>query len=226
MIRITLGAAEVAFSGRTGGVSPAPFDSLNVGRLTDDDPKLIEANISALRASLGLDQLQLLEQVHGNDLQVVVEPLETMPRADAATTTSAGIGLLATGADCPPIALASNDRVAIVHGGWRPVAAGLIEKAAAMFGDADLDAVIGPGICQAHFEVGPEVVDALGGTAADRSGGRQLDLRGVIADRLVAAGADSVDDVDRCTACEPENFFSHRRDNGQTGRQAGIVWLR
>lgn len=223
MIRITLDNAEVAFSDRTGGHSAAPFDSLNVGRLTDDEPDSIEANVATLRAALGIDRLQLLKQVHGDASLVLDAVDDSMPEADAAITSTTGLGLLVTGADCPPVALATADQVAIVHCGWRPVAAGLIESVAAQI-EQPFDAVIGPGICQEHFEVGPEVVEALGGTAAVRTEGRQLDLPGVIGDRLRAAGAREVLDVARCTYCEPERYFSHRRDAGLTGRQAGVVW--
>lgn len=225
MIRVSLDNAEVAFSDRTGGHSEAPFSSLNVGRLTDDDPATVEANIETLRASLGLSQLQLLKQVHGSNVLVVDAIDDSMPEADAAVTGQKDLGLLVTGADCPPVALVGESGVGIVHCGWRPVAAGLIEATVERL-QPPFDAVIGPGICQEHFEVGPEVVEALGGTAASRSDGRQLDLTGVIGDRLRAAGAREVVDVARCTHCEPERYFSHRRDSGRTGRQAGIVWRR
>lgn len=223
MIRVSLDNAEVAFSDRTGGSSMPPYDSLNVGRLTDDDQAAVEANIAKLREQLGVNQLQLLRQVHGDAVLDVAVVDDSMPEADAASTAKTGVGLLATGADCPPVALAGATRIAIVHGGWRPVAAGLIEKTAARMG-GPFEAVIGPGICQKHFEVGPEVVEALGQGAVARTDGRQLDLRGVIADRLSAAGALNVTDVDRCTFCEPDAFFSHRRDGGVTGRQAGVIW--
>lgn len=224
MIRVSLRGAEVLFSGREGGVSAPPYDSLNIGRSTDDDAADVERNLEILATVAGLDGLQLLKQVHGTEIFDADAMGNDFPEADAATTTRRGVGLLATGADCPPVALASADRVAVIHGGWRPVAAGLIEKTAAIFGEEPFDAAIGPGICQDHFEVGQEVLDAFGEDGGTYSSGRQLDLRGIIAARLRQNGAASVDDVDRCTYCDPEHFFSHRRDAGLTGRQAGIVW--
>lgn len=223
MIQLELPGANVVFTTRQGGLSTGPYESLNVGRLTDDDPDTIERNIASLCDKCSFEEIQFLEQVHGDQVHVANELQVAMPQADAATTSLTNFALAATGADCPPVALSDGEHVAIVHCGWRPVAAGLIEKTASAFSPG-FHAAIGPGICQEHFEVGPEVVEQLGETGADNAAGRQLDLRGVIADRLRAIGADSVTDVDRCTYCEPAEFFSHRRDGGVTGRQAGIVW--
>lgn len=225
MIELELPNAKAVFTTRAGGVSTGAYASLNVGRLTDDDSAAIEANISQVRVKTGLDELQLLKQVHGREIHFCDEtPLHEMPEADAAITRTKRRGLLATGADCPPVALSDGNAVAIVHCGWRPLAAGIIDRIASEFDDG-FTAAIGPGICQDHYEVGPEVIEQLGSHAVDNHDGRQLDLKGVIASMLRGAGADEVTDVNRCTSCEPEHFFSHRRDAGTTGRQAGIVWL-
>lgn len=223
MIELALPGASVVFTTRNGGFSPSPYASLNVGRLTDDDPRLIEQNIAAVSDRIAATELQFLEQVHGDMIHLAERGIADMALADAAITEDSGVALAATGADCPPVALSDGEHVAIVHCGWRPVAACLIEKVAKELVPG-FHAAIGPGICQDHFEVGPEVVEQLGESGAANVDGRQLDLRGVIADRLRAAGADQITDVDRCTFCEPDEFFSHRRDGGVTGRQAGIVW--
>lgn len=223
MIELELPGARVVFTTRNGGHSAGPYESLNVGRLTDDDAQQIERNIASVKDRISASALQFLEQVHGDAVHVATSELPSMPRADAAITTVPAFALAATGADCPPVALSDGERVAIVHCGWRPVAAGLIEKVADEF-KPGFHAAIGPGICQDHFEVGPEVVEQLGESGAANVDGRHLDLRAVIADRLRDAGADQITDVDRCTFCEPAEFFSHRRDDGITGRQAGIVW--
>lgn len=225
MIQLELPNAKVVFTTRAGGVSTGPYASLNVGRLTDDDDAAVEANIEQVRTLAGLNELQLLKQVHGEVVHACEEtPLVEMPEADAAFTRKTRRGLLATGADCPPVALSDGNAVAIVHCGWRPLATGIIDRVAAEFSNG-FAAAIGPGICQDHYVVGPEVIEQLGSHAVDNHDGRQLDLKGVIASMLRAAGAAEVNDVDRCTYCEPEHFFSHRRDAGTTGRQAGIVWL-
>jgi copper oxidase (laccase) domain-containing protein len=110
----------------------------------------------------------------------------------------------------------------MLHCGWRPLAAGIVEKALASF-DLPPAAVIGPGIGPCCYEVGEDVLGAfsdLDGVAP----GRMLDLRAVVRRKLQAGGVTSVEDVDLCTSCRPDLFFSHRRDGGVTGRQAGLVW--
>lgn len=225
MIELELPNAKVVFTTRAGGVSKAQYASLNVGRLTDDEPSAVEANIERVKLASGVTEMQLLKQVHGAVVHACDEtPLAVMPEADAAITRTQHRGLLATGADCPPVALSDGSAVAIVHCGWRPLAAGIIEKVSTELADG-FSAAIGPGICQKHYEVGPEVVDELGEHSVGNLDGRHLDLGGVIASMLTAAGAGAIVNVERCTFCEPEHFFSHRRDNGVTGRQAGVVCL-
>ena len=109
----------------------------------------------------------------------------------------------------------------MLHCGWRPLAGGILEKALERF-DSTPAAAVGPGIGGCCYEVGEEVLEAF----SDIEGvapGRMLDLRAVIAAKLAAAGVTDVQHVDRCTSCEPELYFSHRRDDGVTGRQAGII---
>jgi copper oxidase (laccase) domain-containing protein len=129
------------------------------------------------------------------------------------------MGLLVLVADCLPVALIAPGRAAMLHCGWRPLAAGIIEKALASFpGDARPAAAIGPGIGRCCYEVGEEVLEGV----AD---GRMLDLRMVARRKLEAAGVEEIADVDLCTSCRRDLFFSHRRDKGVTGRQGGFAWL-
>jgi copper oxidase (laccase) domain-containing protein len=109
----------------------------------------------------------------------------------------------------------------MLHCGWRPLAGGIVEKALAGF-DRTPAAAVGPGIGGCCYEVGEEVLEAFADVEGAASG-RMLDLRAVIAAKLAAAGVTDVQHVDRCTSCEPELYFSHRRDRGVTGRQAGII---
>lgn len=225
MFEVELPAARAVFTLRTGGHSTAPYDSRNVGLFTDDDEVLVRRNIDTLKSELGLESMQLLQQVHGDVVQTVTAATHgTIPIADAAVTEERGVGLLITGADCPTVFLASESRLAAIHCGWRPVAAGIIERTVRSFAGERFHAAIGPGICQDHFEVGEEVVAAMGPDGEAHADGRQLDLRGVIRTRLERAGAANVHEVSRCTHCEPEFFFSHRRDGAPTGRQAGVAW--
>jgi YfiH family protein len=225
MFEVALPGARALFTTRLGGSSTGSFDSRNLGLLTEDDEVAVRANIEQLKDELRLPTLQLLEQVHGEQLvNVTPATTGTIPIADGAITTERLAGLLITGADCPAVMLASEDRLAALHCGWRSVAGGLIEKAAAEFGGEEFEAAVGPGICQKHFEVGPEVITAMGADGESHADGRQFDLVGIIETRLKRAGARRVHVVDRCTYCEPAYFFSHRRDNGVTGRQAGVAW--
>lgn len=224
MIELELPGARVVFTTRSGGASTGDYASLNLGRLTDDSPQTIERNLQHVKTTTGLDELQLLKQVHGGSLFSSDEAdLAELPEADAAITTRRLRGLLATGADCPPVAVSDGERAAIIHCGWRPLAAGIVATVTSKF-SSGFTAAIGPGICQDHYEVGPEVIEQLGTYAEGHYDERQLDLRAVIESMLETAGAAEVINVDRCTYCEPEHFYSHRRDGGVTGRQAGIVW--
>ena len=135
----------------------------------------------------------------------------------------ANLGLLVLVADCLPVALIGGGRAAMLHCGWRPLADGIVEKALASF-DEPPAAAIGPGIGRCCYEVGEEVLARF----ADLDGvadGRMLDLRMVVRRKLEAGGVSKIEDVDLCTSCRPDLFFSHRRDKGVTGRQGGFAWL-
>jgi YfiH family protein len=231
VIRADLPGAAVAFSTREGGVSEGPYESLNLGILTDDVPEHVSENRSILARSAGLgrERIAMGWQVHGTDLREwsagaegFAAPGADLPRVDGHLTDEPGLGLLVLVADCLPVALAGGGRVAMLHCGWRGLAGGIVESALARF-DEPPAAAIGPGIGRCCYEVGPEVLAAfedLEGVAE----GRMLDLRAVAARKLEAGGARVEEDVDLCTSCRPDLFFSHRRDDGVTGRQGGMVW--
>jgi polyphenol oxidase len=142
---------------------------------------------------------------------------------DGHLTSEPDLGLLVLVADCYPVALSDGRRAAMLHCGWRPLAGGIVEKAVARF-EGTPAAAVGPGIGGCCYEVGPEVLAAFAGLDGVAQG-RMLDLRKVIAAKLRAAGVERIEHVDRCTSCEPERYFSHRRDRGLTGRQAGLCVL-
>jgi YfiH family protein len=223
----------VAFSTRHGGVSEGPYESLNLGILSDDDPARVAENRERLAASLGLDPARVAMgwQVHGAEVRewddapedgAYAAPGGALHAVDAHTTRAGGLGLLVLAADCLPIALASPERVAMVHGGWRGLAAGILERTLERFESTPV-AAIGPGIGRCCYQVGDEVLAAFEELDGVTEGSR-LDLRAVARRRLSAAGVERIEDVDLCTSCRGELFFSHRRDGGLTGRQGGIVW--
>lgn len=235
MIELTLPSARVAFTTRLGGVSEGPYSSLNLGILTDDDPDRVNRNRRVVADALGLaaDSIAMGWQVHGVDIAEwgappppgrdgFARPGAELQKVDGHTTAVAGLGLLVLAADCLPVALAAPGRVAMVHCGWRGLAAGIVERALAAFAEPPA-AAVGPCIGRCCYEVGDEVTSAF----ADIRGavvGRMLDLRAACEARLHAAGVGRIEHVDLCTSCRDDLFFSHRRDGGVTGRQAGVVW--
>jgi YfiH family protein len=227
-IDVELPGGRVAFSTRRGGVSEGPYESLNLGILTDDDRARVDENRALLAAEIGLERERVAMgwQVHGTAIREWEGPPragEELDKVDGHATGVRALGLLVLVADCLPVALIGSGRAAMLHCGWRPLAGGIVERALASF-DEPPAAAIGPGIGRCCYEVGDEVRARF----ADLDGvaeGRMLDLRLVARRKLEAAGVTRIEDVDLCTSCRPDLFFSHRRDGGVTGRQAGVAWL-
>jgi YfiH family protein len=233
-IDVELPGGRVAFSTRRGGVSEGPYESLNLGILTDDDQTHVTRNRELLARETGLDARRVAMgwQVHEADIREwdappdgggYAQPGAELDRVDGHATGVARLGLLVLVADCLPVALIGPGRAAMLHCGWRPLAAGIVEKALATF-DEPPAAAIGPGIGRCCYEVGEEVLAEF----ADLDGvadGWMLDLRMVVRRKLEAAGVSQIEDVDLCTSCRADLFFSHRRDKGVTGRQGGLAWL-
>ena len=232
---VQLPGARAIFSTRNGGVSDGPYRSLNLGILTDDQPQRVAENRGRLAAAARLDPERVVMgwQVHGAEIRewegpspdrAYIEPGgKELPRVDGHASRRKGLGLLVLVADCFPVALSDGRRVAMLHCGWRPLAGGIIERAVHSFAEIPV-AAVGPGIGGCCYEVGPEVLEHFSGVpgAAD---GRMLDLRHVIDAKLQAAGVSEIQHLDCCTSCHPDLYFSHRRDDGVTGRQAGMVVL-
>jgi len=220
---VRLPGARAAFSTRRGGASEGPYDSLNLGILTGDEPDRVQANRRHLAQALGIEEIAMGMQVHGTDVATWDAPSTELIEVDGHVTGRPGLALLVLTADCLPVALAAEGRVAMLHCGWRGIAGGIVARGVEAFDEPPV-AVVGPGIGRDHFEVGDEVLEAFADVpgAAD---GRMLDLRAVAEARLRAAGVRDVRHVDLCTYERDDLFFSHRRDDGVTGRQAGLVWL-
>jgi YfiH family protein len=222
------GPYVAAFSTRLGGVSEAPFDSLNLGKLTADEPGRVAENRRRLCEEVDIDDGLLCfgRQVHGAD---VLRAESQGEPGDGVWTDEPGRPLLVFTADCLPVALARANggapAIAAVHVGWRGLLAGVVENATAALGGGQLAAAIGPGIGPCCYEVGEEVsvpFRARFGDGIAREG--KLDLWSATEQALSAAGAE-VTRLDICTACNPELFFSHRREHGTTGRQGLIAYV-
>jgi YfiH family protein len=227
-----LPGARALFTTRRGGVSEGPYASLNLGLLTDDDPDAVHENRGRVAAATGCPRERILygRQVHGASVRRATEPPgpdRPLGEEDGQATALPGHPALVFTADCLPVLLASERAVAAVHAGWKGLAAGVIGEGVAALrelgGDGPVHALVGPGARACCYEVGEEVQAAFAGYGA-RVGERNLDLAAVARAKLAEAGAEAIHDAGLCTMCAPELFFSHRRDGGVTGRQAGVAW--
>ncbi len=225
--------ATVAFSTRLGGVSSPPFHELNLGVLTEDDKAAVSENRHRLTAALDIRPESVLMgmQVHGAEViahdtaQVpspYAQPGTELTESDGHVTPTSGLAPLVLVADCLPVALAGPAGVAMLHCGWRGLAAGIVARGAAAVSASA--AAIGPGISRCCYEVGPEVLEAFAGLGEGIADGRMLDLTEVARRQLRAAGVEEVECAGLCTSCNPELFYSHRRNGKRSGRQAGLVW--
>jgi YfiH family protein len=233
----------VAFTERAGGVSDEPFGSLNLGLRCGDDPARALENRRRLCMALGVPPFALVRQVHGDRVVRAgrarsgagfEDPSTALGSADAIVTSRRRVPIAVLTADCVPVVLAdpSSGRFAVVHAGWRGVAGGVLGAALRRFPDpAQLRAAVGPAIGPDHYPVGEDVAGAVsaaspGGAVLARSDSRiLLDLPATVVRILEGAGIRAVERASVCTACEPERFFSHRRD-GITGRQAVVAMRR
>ena len=231
------GRVGAASTTRDGGVSAAPYDTLNLGDHVGDDPDAVAENRRRLAAMLALPSAPLwLNQVHGTR---VVEADDWRPgvEADALVARAPGQVAAVLTADCLPVLFAADDGsvVAAAHAGWRGLAAGvLVATVRAMaVPPGRLLAWIGPAISQPAYEVDAPVRDAFVGVdhlatncfAPNDAGRWQADLKGLALIALQRAGVHQVDDAGRCTHGEPRAFFSHRR-SAPSGRTASLIWRR
>ena len=228
-------AYRVAFSTRLGGVSDGAYASLNLGLLTDDAPENVVQNRRRLCDSVGADaeRATMAFQVHGRHVaeasaRGVVTPGTDYDRCDGLWTKRRGQAMLLVTADCFPVAVTRRERdpaLAVLHVGWRGLLEGIVEGGVGVIGGTT--AAIGPGIGACCYEVGEEVAAPFRerfGEDVVRDG--NLDLALALERALRQAGVADVDRNGHCTSCEPELFFSHRRDRGVTGRQGVVAYIR
>jgi YfiH family protein len=231
VIRWWVHGYQVAFTTRVGGVSEGPYSSLNLGRKSGDEVERVDENrrIACDAVGADLEKLALNYQVH-SDRVIRAVPGARGEHADGLWTDEPGQPIVAMSADCLPIAVArvrpDERAVAVLHAGWRGLLAGIVEAGAEALAGGTLAAMIGPGIGPCCYEVGEEVAAPFRERFGDDvvHDGR-LDLWTSAERALRAAGVGHVERLDRCTVCEPETFFSHRRDRGVTGRQGVIAYV-
>ena len=222
-----------AFSTRVGGVSDGPYRSLNLGILTGDEPERVIENRRRLCGAVDADpeRATMAWQQHGPR---VVEARPTgiltagavFEQCDGFWSDEPGRAMVLVTADCLPVAVCRTDgeaALAVLHVGWRGLLAGIVQAGVEALGDSPLAAVIGPGIGPCCYEVGEEVARPyLAAFGEDVVEDGRLDLWTATERALRATSCERVERLDLCTACDPELFFSHRRDRGVTGRQ-GII---
>jgi len=232
------------FSLRTGGVSEGDFASLNLGRTLGDAPEAVAENHARYAQAVGFPDGALYEvsQVHGAEVLAVEKGLDVAAlrtrSADALIAERPGVAVGIRTADCLGLLLASPDGgvVAAVHAGWRGTVAGIVGSAVAALAErgverATLRAAILPHIGVCCFEVGPDVADAIDGASdasdvvVSRRPRPHVDLARVVEAQLAGAGVDAgrVDRVPGCTCCQPDRFYSHRRDGDRSGRHVAAI---
>lgn len=234
-----------AVSTRRGGVSPAPYDSLNLGRMSGDDLELVEQNRSRFAALVGAPLQQTLKLNHGVDVVHVPDPetARLTHDGDAAWSAHPEVALSVTTADCVPVFFCDPEAgvAAAAHAGWRGTLNGIVTRVVELMcsqGGARLERIrvgLGPCIGMCCFEVGDEVRQAFAERFGERawiaagpqSGKWNIDLHAANLAHLREAGLrDLPGQVRRCglcTSCRPDLFFSYRRDAGKTGRMVSLI---
>jgi YfiH family protein len=211
-------------------VSEGPYASLNLGRKSGDEVERVDQNRRIACEAIGADlgRLALNYQVHSARV-LQAAPGMRGDHADGLWTDEPGVPILAMSADCLPIVLARDGgsrAIAVLHAGWRGLLRGIVASGVEAIGTGTLAAAVGPGIGPCCYEVGEEVAAPFRERFGDDVvGAGRLDLWTSAEKALRAAGLERIDRFDRCTACEPETFFSHRRDHGHTGRQGVIAYV-
>ncbi|MFP4343994.1 MAG: peptidoglycan editing factor PgeF [Anaerolineales bacterium] len=227
---------------RHGGVSEGVFSSLNLGHTVGDDPEDVAANHRRLYRTWGITPAQVVSpwQVHGRHVVRVgrADGGQVIPETDALISAEPGVVLLLRFADCVPVLFFDPDAraVGLAHAGWRGAAAGVVpatvEALEEAFGSRreTLWAGVGPGIAPEDYEVGEEVVAAIARTlppgtsiARQQGGRRHLDLPGAVAAQLREAGVGRVEVSRLHTSRNLDEWYSHRREEGRTGRFGVLV---
>jgi len=232
---------------RQGGVSPEPWESLNVGGTVGDDPVRVEENRRRAFQALDRDPETRYDvwQVHGVDVAVARKSRPAKPpyhQADAVITDQPDVTLFMRFADCVPVLLFDPVRqvVGLVHAGWmgtvKAIVISAVQAMQANFGSCpdDLLAGIGPSIGPDHYEVGLDVTNSVRKTfkaqsaalLLERNDHTHLDLWQANRLLLEKAGVHQVEVAGLCTACHVRDFYSHRAEHGRTGRYGALVALR
>jgi YfiH family protein len=228
---------------RRGGVSRSPFATLNVGHTVGDDLSAVKVNHERALGALGWrrEDVATCHQVHGANVEIVGldDRGQVCLETDALVTDQAGVVLMLRFADCVPVLFYDRRRrvIGLAHAGWRGVPAGVVpatvRKLNEVFGcdPSDLWTGIGPSIGPCCYEVGPEVVEQVsavmnGCQPFQRVKERfHLDLWAAVESQLKEVNVGQIEVAELCTACHTAEWFSHRAENGKTGRFGVVIGL-
>jgi polyphenol oxidase len=223
------GPYEVVFTTRAGGVSEGPYASLNLGRKTGDDVERVDENRRLACGEIGaaVERLALNYQVHSR-LVHRARPGARGEKGDGLWTDEPDLPVLAMSADCLPLALARANgaapAVAVLHVGWRGLLGGIVAAGVDVLGGGELAACVGPAIGPCCYEVRDDVADPFRARfGEDIVRDERLDLWRAAELALREAGVASVERTDLCTMCNPDLFFSHRRDGKPRGVQGVLA---
>ena len=226
------------FTTRNGGVSPAPFDSLNCGFNTaDTHANVLENNIIVYRhAGTATENAARMGQVHGPEVRVVSSG-GVYNHTDGLITVKPGVMLCVQVADCIPLLLHDpvHNAVGAIHCGWRPIVAGIAEKALEIMNERfgtdpeTITASMGPSAGPCCYEVGDDVARVLHqGSLINRNGTVFADLRAELSRRLDDAGMQkkNLEIFDDCTICNESLYYSFRRAGKNSGRMIGYIMVK
>ena len=237
---------QAVFS-RKGGVSPIPWSSLNLGSTVGDEPARVSENKNKLLSAIGYspNQLAQINQVHSANVQVVNKPggrNSVLMQGDAMISNTPGLLMLMRFADCVPILFFDpiKNAAGIAHAGWKgtvkEVVIAVVNELKSQFGTnpADLLTGIGPSIGPDHYEIGDEVIEEVKRTFHNNwdqiliigPDSVKLDLWEANKISLRNAGVKHIETPEICTACSVKDWYSHRAENGITGRFAAVIGLK
>jgi YfiH family protein len=237
------GITQAIFS-RHGGLSEYPWSSLNLGGTVGDDPANVKGNLEILLKTVGYESKQLVQvkQIHSADVILANNPMDTLHQGDAIITNTPGLLLLMRFADCVPILFVDpvNNAVGIAHAGWqgtvKEVAFHTVRAMETQFrtNPSDLVVGIGPSIGPDHYVVGEDVIERAQAAFPEHTdailiksrNSVKLDLWKANAISLQRAGVTNIEISGICTGCTIEDWYSHRGENGKTGRFAGVIGLK
>jgi len=237
------GITQAIFS-RHGGLSQAPWASLNLGGTVGDDPASVKGNLEILLKTVGYESNQLVQvkQIHSADVIFANTAMDAIRQGDAIITNTPGLLLLMRFADCVPILFLDpvKNAVGIAHAGWqgtvKEVAFQTVRAMEKQFrtNPADLLVGIGPSIGPDHYEVGEDVIERakavfpkhIDTLLVKSRNGVKLDLWKANAISLKRSGVKNIEISEICTGCSIEDWYSHRGENGKTGRFAGVIGLK